>query len=66
MENPTSGTHTTQGLALTIISTVLAIFSRITLEEAHDAISIIAGLTAIVSAGMAIRYYHFATKKVRQ
>jgi hypothetical protein len=66
MDNPTPTTHTKEGFAFTIISMICAIISRITMEDAKAWISVIAGVMAIISAGMAIRYYHFATKKVRQ
>lgn len=49
------------------ICTILSISSAtISFSDAYEVVKLIGAIIAIISGGMAIRYYHHATKKLKQ
>lgn len=63
MEHPSYDNNHAVGRICTIIS----IFSAtISMTEVLEWMKVIGSVIAIVSGIMAIRYYHFATKKIKQ
>jgi hypothetical protein len=60
--NPQSAT----GFAYSVLSIMAAVFARVTLDDAKAWTSFFASLIALASGVMAVRYYYYATKKVKQ
>lgn len=49
------------------ICTIMSVFgATISFTDFYEVIKLVGAVIAIVSGGMAIRYYHHATKKIKQ
>ena len=49
------------------ICTILSVFGAgVSLTDFYEVVKLIGAIVAIISGGMAIRYYHHATKKIKQ
>jgi len=64
MENHSS--HPIGAAVSSTISLLSALFAVFTLQNLQIYLTMTASLIAIVSGGFAIRYYYFATKKIKR
>jgi hypothetical protein len=49
------------------ICTIISVFgATVSFTDFYEVVKVVGALVAIISGGMAIRYYHHATKKIKQ
>ena len=62
----TTNHHPILGLINYVVTISSAMFSIITVQQVQPIVTLVSSLIAFVSGIFAIRYYHFATKKIKK